>query len=210
MKDVRLHGLYLISNHQRLQDSRLYDDIDQALQGGMKILQYRDKSENHKKRLQQCQQLRKMTQQANCLLIINDDAELALQCRADGVHLGKQDARISQARQLLGKQAIIGVSCYNQLELAQSASTAGANYIAFGRFFKSRTKPDAVQAHPDILQQANIFDLPIVAIGGISQDNAPELINAGADMVAVINAVFGHSDIKNTTRQFSELFTLQG
>ncbi len=188
----------------------MYDDIEQALQGGMRILQYRDKSQDGEKRLQQCLQLRKMTQKANCLLIINDDTELALQCDADGVHLGKQDGSINQARQLLGKQAIIGVSCYNKIELAQQASSEGADYIAFGRFFQSRTKPEAVQANPDLLQQAKPLGLPIVAIGGISQDNAPGLIHAGADMIAVIDAVFGQGDIKTTTQQFTELFISQG
>ncbi len=208
MKDNRLHGLYLISNHQQLDSCSLYDDIDNALQGGTrKSCSTGINPHNQEKRLHQCLRLRKMTEEADCLFIINDDTELALQCSADGVHLGKQDGSISKARQLLGDQRIIGVSCYNQIERAQLASSEGADYLAFGRFFKSRTKPDAVQAHPDILRQANIFELPIVAIGGISQDNAPGLINAGADMIAVIDAVFGQSDIKHATRQFSELFT---
>ena len=210
MKNNRLKGLYLISNHQQFEDQRLFDDIDLALQGGVKILQYRDKSVNRQKRLLQCRQLRKKTADCGCLLIINDDIDLAHQVDADGVHLGQEDGSIPQARQLLGDDKIIGVSCYNKMELARQAADDGADYIAFGRFFPSRTKPSAIQAHAEILHQAKILQIPIVAIGGISQDNAPGLINAGADMIAVIDAVFGQSDIKTATQQFKNLFTSQG
>ncbi|MBT8440486.1 MAG: thiamine phosphate synthase, partial [Gammaproteobacteria bacterium] len=165
---------------------------------------------DQEKRLLQCQQLRKTTTDSGCLLIINDDARLAQQVEADGVHLGQEDGNITHARQLLGDDKIIGVSCYNKIELASQAADEGANYIAFGRFFPSRTKPNAIQAHADILHQAKDLQLPVVAIGGISQDNAPDLINAGADMVAVIDAIFGQSDIKTATQQFKNLFKLQG
>jgi thiamine-phosphate pyrophosphorylase len=207
MKNARLHGLYLISNHQDHDSQRLFDDVRLALLGGVKILQYRDKSGEQEKHLSQCLQLRKMTSDFGCLLIINDDARLAQQVDADGVHLGQEDGNISQARQLLGEDKIIGISCYNQIELARQAANQGADYIAFGRFFPSRTKPDAKQAHPEILHRARTLQLPVVAIGGISQDNAPGLIKAGAEMIAVIDAVFGQGDIKTATKQFQNLFT---
>jgi len=210
MKDRRLKGLYLISNHQQYEDQRLFDDVQLALQSGAKILQYRDKSGDQAKRLSQCRRLRVMTASYNCLLIINDDASLAQQVEADGVHLGQEDANISHARQLLGNDRVIGVSCYNKIELARQAVDEGADYIAFGRFFPSRTKPDAVQASIDLLHHASDLQLPVVAIGGISKDNAPGLINAGADMIAVIDAVFGQSDIKTAIQQFQNLFTSEG
>ena len=210
MKNQRLKGLYLISNHQHAEDQHLLDDVDLALQSGAKILQYRDKSLDQEKRLLQCQRLRTMTASYDCLLIINDDARLAQLVEADGVHLGQQDGNISDARQLLGNDKIIGISCYNDIELARQAADEGADYIAFGRFFPSRTKPNAVQASVDLLHQARNLQLPIVAIGGISKDNAPGLINAGADMIAVIDAVFGQRDIKTATQQFQNLFTSQG
>jgi thiamine-phosphate pyrophosphorylase len=210
MKDHRLQGLYLISNHQTFEDQRLLEDVDLALQGGVKILQYRDKSGDQEKHLSQCRQLRKITADCGCLLIINDDAGLAQQVDADGVHLGQEDGNITHARQLLGDDKIIGVSCYNKIELASQAADKGADYIAFGRFFPSRTKPNAIQAHADILHDAKNLQLPVVAIGGISQDNAPGLIHAGADMIAVIDAIFGQSDIKTATQQFKNLFKSQG
>ena len=210
MKDKRLQGLYLISNHQQHDDQRLLDDVYIALQSGVKILQYRDKSGDQDKRLSQCQQLRKMTRSHDCLLIVNDDARLAQQVEADGVHLGQEDGNIVHARHLLGNDKIIGVSCYNRIELARQAVTEGADYVAFGRFFPSTTKPNAVQASIDLLHEAKGLGLPIVAIGGISQDNAPGLINAGADMIAVIDAIFGQSDIKTATQQFQNLFTSEG
>ena len=210
MKDHRLQGLYLISNHQQFNNQRLFDDVDLALQSGVKILQYRDKSGDQEKCLLQCRQLRKMTADSGCLLIINDDAGLARQVDADGVHLGQEDGNINHARDLLGSDKIIGVSCYNKIELARQAASEGADYIAFGRFFPSRTKPNALQAHAEILQQARELQLPTVAIGGISQDNAPGLIKAGADMIAVIDAVFGQSDIKTAIQQFKLLFRSQG
>lgn len=210
MKDNRLQGLYLISNHQHAEDQHLLNDVNLALQSGAKILQYRDKSSDQEKRLSQCQRLRTMTASYDCLLIINDDARLAQQVEADGVHLGQQDGNIPDARHLLGNEKIIGVSCYNNIELARQAAAEGADYIAFGRFFPSRTKPNAVQASVDLLHQASNLQLPIVAIGGISKDNAPGLINAGADMIAVIDAVFGQRDIKTATQQFQNLFTSQG
>jgi len=202
-----LTGLYLISSHDQHEDKKLWRDVEDALSAGTRILQYRDKSGDADKRLRQAEHLRKITRQYDCLLLINDDINLAKQVDADGVHLGKDDGNIDQARALLGSDAIIGASCYNQLELAVQASQRGADYVAFGRFFVSATKPAAVQAHAGLLQQARQqLDLPVVAIGGITHDNALQLIEAGADMLAVINGVFAQHDIRKAAQQFQRLF----
>lgn len=207
----RLHGTYLITHHDQYDDERLLADSRNALIGGAGILQYRDKSGDAAKRLRQAEKLRKLTTEYSCLLIINDDVELALQVAADGVHLGQHDNAIQLARSLLGPDSIIGSSCYNQLDLALQASSEGADYVAFGRFFPSSTKPAAVQAQPQLLKLArDKLDVPIVAIGGITHDNASGLIKAGADMIAVINAVFAQPDITSATRQFQNLFRPQG
>jgi len=139
-------------------------------------------------------------------LIINDDALLALQVAADGVHLGGDDGSVIAARAVLGGGSIIGVSCYNCLSLAHEAANQGADYVAFGSFFASTVKPDAVAATPDLLRQARaVLDVPLVAIGGITADNGKQLLDAGADALAVISAVFGAQDIQRTARQFSDL-----
>ena len=141
------------------------------------------------------------------MLIINDDIELALDVEADGVHLGQQDDSIADARARLGDYAIIGISCEGSLEKAKAAAEQGANYIAFGKFFPSRTKPDAKNAELAILTRAReMFDLPIVAIGGITTDNASEVISAGADMVAVVNNLFAAQNIRDRARNFIALF----
>ena len=202
-----LSGLYAITHHDQLSDEKLIDDVKRTLSQGTKILQYRDKSADQIKQQRQCLLLRALCDQYQCLLIINDNVELALHCKADGVHLGKTDTDFSQARLELGEKAIIGVSCYNQLQLALAAEKQGADYVAFGRFFSSLSKPDAKQANIELLQQAKQnINLPLVAIGGITSDNASGLLDAGADMLAVINGIFGQQDIAKATQQFTTLF----
>ncbi|WP_257263896.1 thiamine phosphate synthase [Endozoicomonas sp. ONNA2] len=204
----RFHGLYGITDSQLQPDDRvLIETVGQALVGGMKILQYRDKSLDSDKRLRQAGALKVLCHQYQALLIINDDVELALDVEADGVHLGQQDDSIADARARLGDYAIIGSSCGNSLEMARAAVEQGTDYIAFGKFFHSRTKPDAKNAELAILAQAqDRFDLPIVAIGGITTDNAAEVIAAGADMVAVVNNLFAAQNIRNQARNFMALF----
>jgi len=158
-------------------------------------------------RLNQAERLLELTRQFSVPLIINDDVDLAFQINADGVHLGAADIKLSQARDALGKQKIIGISCYNSMSRAREAVTAGADYLAFGSFYSSRIKPDAVTASLDLLRAARAeFAISLVAIGGITLQNAVPLIKAGADAVAVISALFDTADIKCTSRNFSELF----
>lgn len=215
----RLCGLYAITDARVTDPQQLLADVEQALRGGARIVQYRDKSRDknshHTQRHETCQALHALTREFNALFIINDDVELAKQCHADGVHLGKNDITISTARDILGpnvnNNAIIGVSCYNRIELAQQAVNNGADYIAFGRFFASQTKPDAVPASLDLLKQARqLFELPIVAIGGITADNGGALIAAGAHMLAAVDDIFGHAGkanaIEAAARRYQALF----
>ncbi|MGI9273296.1 MAG: thiamine phosphate synthase [Endozoicomonas sp.] len=203
-----LKGLYGVTDSQLLPDDRiLFDAVEQALMGGMKVLQYRDKSLDHDKRLRQAAALKVLCHKHQALLIINDDIELAASVEADGVHLGQQDESLTAARERLGDYAIIGISCEGSMEQAQLAVDQGADYIAFGRFFPSRTKPDAKPAELSLLPEARErFQLPIVAIGGITVDNAPQLIEAGTDMIAVVHNLFAAPDILSRARAFSQQF----
>ncbi|MET0103046.1 MAG: thiamine phosphate synthase [Sedimenticola sp.] len=202
-----LTGLYAITDSTLAANSSIIDQVAQALAGGARVIQYRDKSGDDQKRLAEAGALLTLCRKHHAPLIINDDVELAARIGADGVHLGKDDPDIQAARARLGKQAIIGISCYNQFERASIAQEAGADYIAFGRFFNSTVKPDAVQAQPDLLRRAKReLELPTVAIGGITPENGGALIEAGADMLAVIHGVFGQPDIRAACERFNELF----
>ena len=158
-------------------------------------------------RLKQAIALRKLTTEFSVPLIINDDALLARQVDADGVHLGGEDGSVETARVQLGSSKIIGVSCYNRLERAREAVKQGADYVAFGSFFSSTVKPDALTATADLLRQARReTGVPIVAIGGITANNGAPLLEAGATALAVISALFSAPDIQGSARQFSKLF----
>lgn len=181
-----------------------------ALAGGTRLVQYRSKTMNEELRLEQARSLAHLCREYEVPLLINDHIDLALEVGADGVHLGREDAPISQARLKLGHEKIIGISCYNELESAIEAECSGADYVAFGAFFTSVTKLDTVPASVDLLQQGNLeISIPIVAIGGINSDNALELISAGANAVAVSSALFGARDIRSEADKFSGLFKLQ-
>ncbi len=205
---IKPTSLYLITDHDMADDARLFADAETAMAEGVKVLQYRDKSQDQQKRLRQARRLKTITARHNAILIINDDISLAALSGADGVHLGRDDDRISIARKRLGDEAIIGISCYNELQRARTATDNGADYLAFGRFFESRTKPDAPCAGPELISEARRFSrLPIVAIGGITPENARSLATAGVDMIAVINAVFGQTDIAQAIQNFNQVIT---
>ena len=200
---LRRRGLYAITDGPR---ADLLDAAHAALRGGAQLLQYRDKTRDAARRLQEARALVQICAKFEVPLIINDDAELALASGAAGVHLGEEDGDIAIARAKLGTQAIIGVSCYDSLQRARDAAHAGADYLAFGAFFPSRTKPHRRQPSLELLQDAKASGLPLVAIGGITPDNGGPLVNAGADFLAAISAVFGATDIRAEAQRFTDLF----
>jgi thiamine-phosphate pyrophosphorylase len=179
-----------------------------ALSGGARVLQYRNKMADAATRLEQAHALRELTREFSATLIVNDDAHLAKRVNADGVHLGAEDGSLLAARGLLGEGKIIGISCYNRLPLAREAVAAGADYVAFGAFYSSGVKPDAARADVGLLRQARAeLAAPLVAIGGITSQNGAALIEAGADALAVISALFDAADISLAAQEFSKLFT---
>ena len=203
----KLKGLYAITDERLIAEKDFSQKIESALQGGTKIIQYRDKSDNQAKRFQQASVLNSLCRQYHALCIINDDIELAKAVEAHGVHLGKDDTSISNARQVLGENAIIGISCYNDIELAITAEQNAASYVAFGAMFSSPTKPDAINADPEIISIARQeLSIPVCAIGGITAQNIKQLIQQGTDMAAVISTLFAAEDIKNTANILSQKF----
>jgi thiamine-phosphate pyrophosphorylase len=181
--------------------------VELALAGGARLVQYRDKSRDLSLRLAQARALGTLCDAAGVPLIINDDIQLAAAVSADGVHLGRDDPDPREARRLLGPSALIGVSCYDRLDLAEAAQAAGADYVAFGSFFPSSTKPLAVRADLDLLRQARRrIRLPLVAIGGITPENGAALIEAGADLLAVVSGVFGAPDLRAAAAAYARLF----
>ncbi|MGE0557561.1 MAG: thiamine phosphate synthase [Burkholderiales bacterium] len=204
-----LAGLYAITPD--LDDSHeLQRRVRAALRGGARVIQYRNKAASAGLRMEQALMLQKLCSGFGVPLIINDHLELALECDAAGLHLGGEDGDIAAARARLGSHKLLGVSCYDRLELAQAAVAAGADHIAFGSFFPSMVKPGAVRPPIELLSQAKSrYGVPVVAIGGITLDNAPGLITAGADAIAVISAVFSAPDIEQATHAFQSLFPAQ-
>lgn len=201
-------GLYAITDSKLLSSEQLVEAVAFAIQGGAQMIQYRNKGGDMQQRQWEASDLNNMCRALGIPLIINDDIELAAQVMAAGVHLGKDDADIADARTKLGPRALIGVSCYNDIDCAVAAEEAGADYVAFGSFFASRVKPDAVKADLALLHEAKQkLTIPVVAIGGITADNGHQLVEAGADMLAVITEVFGQADIRASAERLSNLFT---
>ena len=207
---MKLRGLYAITDSQLLA-GKWVPYIEAALDGGLTLLQYRDKSSDEARRLREAEALRDLCARYNAHLIINDDAELAARLGV-GVHLGQTDGPLTPARALLGRQAIIGSTCHSQIELGEQAAKEGASYVAFGRFFNSSTKPGAPTATLDVLDQARArIKLPIWVIGGITLDNAAPLVDHGADLLAVVHGLFGAESPQEVTRRaraFNALMSL--
>ena len=204
-----LHGLYAITDSVLMPDTEtLLTQTEAALRGGARLIQYRDKSRDHDKRQEQALELVSLCDDFGVPFLINDDAELAKEVHASGVHLGQSDGSISAAREHLGPNAIIGTTCHNQLDLAIAGVEAQADYVAFGAFFASQTKPNAVTTPLSLLTQARetLPEVPIVAIGGITVDNAGQVIRAGANMVAVIHSLFTAPDIARQAKAFQACF----
>jgi len=205
---MTLRGLYAITDSQLLA-GRFLSHVEAALEGGVCLLQYRDKSDDAARRLREAQALQQLCERYGTQLLINDDAQLASHLGV-GVHLGQTDGPLTPARALLGSAAIIGSTCHASLDLAAQAAREGASYVAFGRFFTSSTKPGAPAADVRLLAQARAqVNLPIAAIGGITLDNAAALVHHGADLLAVIHGLFGADSAQEVTRRaraFNALF----
>ncbi|HET8791931.1 MAG TPA: thiamine phosphate synthase [Modicisalibacter sp.] len=202
-------GIYAITDTTLLaDDAQLLSDCEAALRGGLALLQYRDKSGDEGLRWRQARALAPLCETYGVPLIVNDDLILAQRLRAEGfsgvgLHLGQRDGSLREARERLGLDAIIGATCHARLDFAERAATDGASYLAFGRFFASRTKPEAPPASLELLTQARRFGLPRVAIGGIDSDNASMAHDAGADLLATVHAVFGGTDPEACVRELN-------
>ena len=201
-----ISGLYAVTPDE-LDTALLCAKVEATLQGGVSLVQYRNKAASGDLRLLQATALLVLCRAYNVPLVINDHLDLCAKIDADGLHLGGTDCDLGAARRLLGADKIIGASCYNRLDLAEKAQAKGASYVAFGACFATSTKPNAVNVPLSLFAEAkNIVQIPLVAIGGITLENAASVKNAGADAIAVVNALFSSEDITKTSQQFIEFF----
>lgn len=197
---MKLRGLYAIT--PELAGKALRDKVAQVLAGGIAMLQYRNK---RRQDLEEALSLAEMCREHGVPFIVNDDIEIAIAAGADGVHLGRDDGELASARsKLWGK--LLGASCYDSLEAARAAVAAGADYIAFGSVFASPTKPAAVRAPLSLFGEARSLGVPLIAIGGITLENAPLLLQAGADALAVVSDLFDAPDVAARARAYGKLF----
>jgi thiamine-phosphate pyrophosphorylase len=203
MKPSILRGLYAITDGPR---DDLLQVVTDVLTGGARVLQYRDETDHHLRRRHEATELAAICRAYDVPLIIDNDVALARRVSAAGVHLSQEPADLAAARGELGEDAIIGVSCYASMDLAHKAVRGGADYISFGAFYPSITKPDAGHAPIDLLHQSAHLGLPRVAIGGITLDNAHTLVDAGADCLAVVSALFRANHPRQTAQQFASLY----
>ena len=205
----KLAGLYAVTPDEPRTDI-LVRKVGAVLRGGATVVQYRNKTAGPQLRLEQGRALAAVCRAAGAIFIVNDDVALALEIGADGAHLGAQDGDLAQARLQLGPDRLLGASCYDRIELAAAAVQAGVDYLAFGSVFSSVTKPGAVRAPLAIFAEARArYALPLVAIGGINLQNAPQAFAAGADAVAVISAVFDAADVAASAAGFTRIYQQQ-
>jgi len=201
-----VRGLYAVTPDEG-DTEILVRKVAQAVRGGARLVQYRNKAAAPAIRGEQGAELLRLCRTARVPLIINDDLELSLELDADGVHLGRGDGDTTFARRALGVGKLLGVSCYDSLSLGATAQERGADYVAFGAAYETPTKPGAARAALSLYRQAKSrLRVPIVAIGGITPDNAREVFAAGADSVAVISALFDAPDIERCAREFTDVF----
>lgn len=202
-----VRGLYAVTP-DIADTGTLVTKVTAALDGGAALIQYRNKTAADALRRDQATRLHALCVRYGVPLIVNDSAALAATVGAPGLHLGKGDGRVAEARQAAGADILVGVSCYDSLERARVALDEGADYVAFGAAYPSRVKPGAVRASRELYAEARRrYAAPIVAIGGITLDNAPALLDCGVDALAVISAVFEAPDIARAARSFTDLFT---
>ena len=199
-------GIYAITDCENITADELLSKTESILSVGIALFQYRNKSEDQKNKRTLAIALQSLCQQYKTPFIVNDDLKLAKEITADGIHLGQHDTDIDTARGVLGDK-IIGISCYNDFNRAIIAEKSGADYIAFGSFFPSTTKPDAAKANIElIIKSKEKFNIPVVAIGGITPENGKQLINAKVDFLAVINGIYSSEDAATSTLAYNNLF----
>jgi thiamine-phosphate pyrophosphorylase len=199
-------GIYAITDCKNLMVDELLEKTEKILSVGVSLFQYRNKDGDQNKKRKLAQKLQSLCYKYKTPFIVNDDLELAKQISADGVHLGQHDKEINTARKVLGPK-IIGVSCYNDFNRATIAEQCGADYVAFGSFFPSITKPDAARATIELLLKSKSrLSIPVVAIGGITPENGKELINANVDYLAIISGLYSATDPVNATIAYNNLF----
>ncbi|MDQ1340309.1 MAG: thiamine-phosphate pyrophosphorylase [Campylobacterota bacterium] len=204
---MSLKGLYLITDKKLSPYENIENYLIPALENGVKIVQFRDKESGEEELLRVSLKIKELCKKYNALFLINDFVDLAKEIDAGGVHIGKDDEECTLARRVLGKNKIIGVSCYGDVFRAKEFEHRGASYVAFGAFFASPTKPNAPTISINTLQSAKkLLKIPICAIGGITLENAPLLKNAGADMVAVISDILTAENIANRAKKYKEIF----
>lgn len=207
MNQVFKPGLYAVTPQCYPDASRLAGAVRLALEGRAAMVQFRDKSGDEAWRLETALRLKAVCDEFGAPLIVNDDPHLAAAIGAAGAHLGRDDMALEQARALLGDGALIGVSCYDSLGRARAAAARGAGYLAFGSVYPTDTKPGAVSCPHEVFGAARALGLPLVAIGGITPENGRALVEAGADSLAVISAVFSAPDIRRAAESFSNLWS---
>jgi thiamine-phosphate pyrophosphorylase len=201
---VTRRGLYAITPEE-LAPQVLVARAQQALQGGARLLQYRSKDRDPQRRVEVARVLAALCRRLGATFIVNDDVDLALAVDADGAHLGRDDGDLVAARTRLGGR-LLGASCYDRIDLARAAVAAGADYVAVGSVYAAPTKPAAVRAPLSLFAQARTLGVPLCAIGGITAENAPTLIRAGADLLAVVSDLFDANDVAARARAYAQLF----
>ena len=201
-----IKGLYAITPDSADLNT-LIQKTKSAIEGGAFMVQYRSKIQDRDVKIQQCAAILRLCREYEIPCIVNDDVDMCRILEADGVHLGEKDDNIAEVRHILGEDAIIGSSCYDQLDRAKSAQKEGASYVAFGAMFPTSTKPNAPRATLALLKEAKReIQIPIVAIGGITVNNAHDVIKTGIDAIAVINSLYEAKSIKETAETFAKMF----
>ncbi len=209
MKDFKLEGIYVITDpiYTPYEGGEILNKVEKALKGGIRIFQFREKEKRDEEIFSLVKELKVLIESWGGILIVNDRVSLAQRLGASGVHIGKEDMDLKKARQILGEGPVIGVSCYNSLELAILAEKEGANYVAFGSVFPSKTKKEAKRASLELIREAKkTLKIPVCAIGGINLKNVKEVILAGADLIAMISGFWEEGDPYETAKKFTEFF----
>jgi len=204
---AKLCGLYAITDTHLIPRERFVETVEAAVRGGATLVQLREKETAREEIVRLGRAVLEVTRRYGALLIVNDHPSVAKEIGADGVHVGREDPPVAEARSLLGPNVVIGASCYGDVERAVAAEQAGADYVAFGTPFPSPTKAKRTDISLEIFQEAkHRIHVPVFAIGGITIANAQQIIDAGADGIAVVSGVFGAPDVEAAARALAQLF----